>query len=685
MMFRPAFRFIARPARLAVWARAVLLAVAAAALGPFALAADTPRFVAPKDRSVEPSETPWPHNSFITICYHDVQDVGADQRYLATSTDNLVAQFAWLRGNGYHPVSVDQILAARDGGPALPVRAVLLTFDDGFRSFYNRAYPLLKAYGWPAVWAPVGKWMDAPEGQPIDFGGLKTPREFFSNWTQIAEMSASGLVEIGAHTDDLHHGASANPQGNLQPAAATYLYDPETGSYETDAQFNARLEADVVSITAKIRRATGKAPRVWVWPYGAANGTALEIVRRHGYVLAATLEDGIGRVDELLNVPRILVSNDAPLDEFANAIVFRREAPVMRVAHVDLDYVYDPDPAQQARNFDLLIQRIYDLRINTVFLQAFADPAGDGTVRALYFPNRWLPMRADLFNRAAWQLRSRAKVAVYAWMPVLSFDLDPALPRVQHATQSSGPYRNAPAQYQRLSPFDATVQSRIGDIYEDLARHAWFDGILFHDDALLSDFEDTSPPALAAYRAAGLPGTVNELRASPETMQQWTRFKSRALVDFTTTLTQKVKAVRGPQIKTARNLFAAPILKPESETWFAQNLDDFLAAYDWTVPMAMPLMENVAASETDRWLDTLVDAVGRRPGALTRTVFEVQAVDWRKGSVGPVPADRLAAWMRRLQLRGARNFGYYPDNFTTGLPEVHLVRPALSNNWFPQP
>ncbi len=49
-----------------------------------------------------------------------------------------------------------------------------------------------------------------------------------------------------------------------------------------------------------------------------------------------------------------------------------------------------------------------------------------------------------------------------------------------------------------------------------------------------------------------------------------------------------------PQVKTARNIFALPLLEPESEAWFAQNLDDFLAAYDWTVPMAMPLMESVA-------------------------------------------------------------------------------------------
>ena len=41
------------------------------------------------------------------------------------------------------------------------------------------------------------------------------------------------------------------------------------------------------------------------------------------------------------------------------------------------------------------------------------------------------PGRADLFNFVAWQLQTRAGVKVFAWMPVLSFDLSPALPRVQ--------------------------------------------------------------------------------------------------------------------------------------------------------------------------------------------------------------------------------------------------------------
>src|SRR3546814_18335040 len=78
---------------------------------------------------------------------------------------------------------------------------------------------------------------------------------------------------------------------------------------------------------------------------------------------------------------------------------------------------------------------------------------------------------------------------------VLSFDLDPALPRVLRWNAETGKADVAPNQYRRLSPFEPEVRRRIAEIYEDISNHAIFDGILFHDDALLSDFEDVGPAA----------------------------------------------------------------------------------------------------------------------------------------------------------------------------------------------
>lgn len=643
-------------------------------------------FVPPADRPLQNSDMDWPLNNVLGLAYHDIEDSDPDQTYVSVRTDHLIDQLAWMRENGYQPVSIDQILAASNDKAVLPEKAVLLSFDDGYSSFYTRVFPILKAYQWPAVLAPVGKWLDTPKDQDVDYGGQPAEHARFLTWQQVKEISDSGLVEIASHTYDLHRGVLANPQGNELPAAAVRIYDPVTQTYESDAAFHERLKRDVHSITKRLRDITGKQPRVWVWPYGRVDGTALHIALDSGYSVVLELEDGLMHTHDLHSAPRVLVSGDPPLDSFARSAVQMENASQLRVMHVDLDYVYDEDPEQMERNLGQLVQRVADMQVNAVFLQAFADPEGDGLVKSLYFPNRHLPMRADLLNRAAWQLRTRAFVQVFAWMPVLAFDLPETLPRVQRWYPDKDTIGPDPEQYARLSPFDADVRKHITEIYEDMAKHALIDGVLFHDDALLTDFEDVSPAAMAAYQAAGLPSDIRQLRDDPDTLQRWTRFKSRALIDFTVDLAQRVKDFQGPQIRTARNMYAMPILEPHSETWFAQNLDDFLETYDWTAPMAMPLMEGVTLENANTWLGELVEAVRLRPGALDKTVFELQARDWSQNEFndqGHIPAEVLAKWMRQLQMHGARSLGYYPDDFVTNQPRMEVLRPAISNAWYP--
>ena len=374
--------------------------------------------------------------------------------------------------------------------------------------------------------------------------------------------------------------------------------------------------------------------------------------------MALTLEDGPSRVARLMSTPRMLLANDPTIRHFANSVASIETVPAMRFAHVDLDYIYDPDPAQTDRNLGELVQRIVDMQINTVFLQAYADPQADGLVRSVYFPNRWLPMRADLFNRVAWQLHNRADVFVYAWMPVLALDLDPSIARVvrwdpQRPEAAPAP---DPDLYRRLSPFDPVARQRIGDLYEDLARHAFFDGILFHDDAMLGDFEDAGPAALAAYQKAGLPGSIAALRADPETMQRWTRYKSRHLVDFTAELAERAPApcaarASRPPATCMRSRCSTPPAKPGSrKTGRLPGRLRLDRAHGHALHGKVPAGQELA------WLDRIVDAVARRrPDALDRTVFELQAVDWRTGPGRPEPTPvdtaTLAGWMQRLQLR----------------------------------
>ena len=95
-------------------------------------------FIPPQDRESLLAEQPWPHN---------VEDEAADQRFMSVRTSALREQFAWLRENGYQPVSIAQIRDAHRGGKPLPEKAVVLTFDDGYPDTYSIVMPVMKEYG----------------------------------------------------------------------------------------------------------------------------------------------------------------------------------------------------------------------------------------------------------------------------------------------------------------------------------------------------------------------------------------------------------------------------------------------------------------------------------------------------------------------------------------------------------
>jgi biofilm PGA synthesis lipoprotein PgaB len=624
-------------------------------------------------------------DAFIALSYHDVQDNPARDRLgdaVTIGTADLVAHFAWLREHHYTPVSLDDIVAARAGRRPLPDNAVLLTFDDGYASTYTRVFPLLKLFGYPAVVAPMVAWLEQPAGSQVNYGSLPIPRAGFMSWPQLEEMADSGLVEIASHSYDLHHGIMGNPQGNLQPAAVTHAYDAERRTYEDQATYLQRIGADLERSMHVIKQRTGRTPRAMVWPYGRYNDALTALASEHRMALSFDLGDhGGNHAQDTGVVRRALVTHQATLVTLIEVLNEPTRSPVIRAVQVDLDYVHDPDPAQQERNLDLLLDRIKALNINTVYLQAFADPDGDGSADALYFPNRRLPMRADLFNRVAWQLATRAGVKVYAWLPVLAYQPVEGSPlRDQMVTRDTADDGRAP-RYARLSPFSPAAQEFVGDIYEDLAAHAHIDGLLFHDDATLADDEDASAAAVAVYTGQwDLPASLAEIRAAPELLQMWTLRKTQTLIDWTDVLAARVRAHQ-PQIKTARNLYAPVALDPATQARFSQSLELSLAHYDYTAILAMPYLE--AQSDPLGWLERLAHSVGQHPGGLDKTVFELQSVDWRSKST--VDSTELRRQMDRLRQLGARHIGYYPDDFIAGHPAIADIRPAMSLNTYPYP
>jgi len=108
--------------------------------------------------------------------YHDVE------------TQVFARDLEFLHGNGYRTLSLDEYLAARNGGKR-PARAVMLTFDDARKSFGTVALPLLRTFGARAVLFAPTYWMEQRGGQD----------DLFMSWPEVRACVESGLVDVQSH------------------------------------------------------------------------------------------------------------------------------------------------------------------------------------------------------------------------------------------------------------------------------------------------------------------------------------------------------------------------------------------------------------------------------------------------------------------------------------------------------
>jgi biofilm PGA synthesis lipoprotein PgaB len=347
---------------------------------------------------------------FMALSYHEVLPDHEPLTPTAVRASDLARQFAWLLANDFHPVSVDQILAARAGGPPLPPRAILLTFDDGKKDSYTHVFPLLKLFNYPAVIALVGKWMDVPYGQMVDYDGVPLSRSEFMSWEQVREMQDSGLVEVASHSYDLHHGILANPQGNTQPAATTRLY--ANGRYEDDAAYLARLRHD---LRDSISQHTGKAPRIIVWPYGRSNLAAQEVAAELGMPIGLTLVDGFNEATTPKAIwKRQLIENSPSLQAFAEML------RVTWAPNPGRSVKIDPGTWQPGEDeLSPTLERLLSLSPNIAFVKPSINR--DGREMTL-FPTRLRPVAADKLNHIAWQTERRAGVPVFIDVPAAWLD-----------------------------------------------------------------------------------------------------------------------------------------------------------------------------------------------------------------------------------------------------------------------
>jgi len=167
-------------------------------------------------------------------------------------------QMRYLKENGYRVITAEELLAFLEYRQSLPKKSVLITMDDGYRSVYSIAYPILKKYGFTAIFFIY-----------TDFVGVSSSAV---TWDQLREMKANGFT-IGSHT--MFH---------------SDLTKKKVG--ETEVEFIARIKKELHGSKEIIDQKLGQDTYILAYPYGRHDQRAIEYARLAGYKIAMSVKRG---------------------------------------------------------------------------------------------------------------------------------------------------------------------------------------------------------------------------------------------------------------------------------------------------------------------------------------------------------------------------------------------------------
>jgi peptidoglycan/xylan/chitin deacetylase (PgdA/CDA1 family) len=227
------------------------------------------------------------------LMYHKVSP-GKEEKY-RINPERFASQMEYLSGKGYQTISPDDLLefvnpvrSPRPGrgrrfkrltsngvkeGKVLPERAVLITFDDGYRNNFTYAYPILKKYNFRVTIFLVTQYIGKKNG----WG--KGDEEILS-WDEIEEMKRKGF-SFGSHT---------RTHPNLLELSQN------------------KILSEIRDSKRILEEKLGEQVNFFAYPYGKFNPRIVEMVKRAGYLGAlSTLpgKNGVGEDSFLLR--RILI------------------------------------------------------------------------------------------------------------------------------------------------------------------------------------------------------------------------------------------------------------------------------------------------------------------------------------------------------------------------------------------
>ncbi|GIV64790.1 MAG: hypothetical protein KatS3mg046_050 [Bellilinea sp.] len=217
------------------------------------------------------------------LLYHRIVDGEAANRY-EVSLENFRLQMDFLRQNGYETITPVQLAKVILKGGELPAKPVILTFDDGYSSIYNLAFPVLDRCGFIGVVYVITELIGTP---------------LYMNHEQIIELFANGW-EIGSHTVS-HEDLVKNP-------AKTYDQLYESKQY--------------------LEKILGNKELTIAYPYGRANKNIALQAARIGYFAGMGLGvSNIHSVETLYFLSRQEIKSDCDLGCFEEIVTGKKTEP----------------------------------------------------------------------------------------------------------------------------------------------------------------------------------------------------------------------------------------------------------------------------------------------------------------------------------------------------------------------
>jgi peptidoglycan/xylan/chitin deacetylase (PgdA/CDA1 family) len=190
------------------------------------------------------------------LTYHRFAENCDSPLCMPASTFEL--QMQYLKDNGYHVITAEQLLAFLEYRQRVPEKSVLITMDDGYRSVYDIAYPILKKYGFTATLFIY-----------TSFVGVS---RMAITWDQLKEMQMSGFT-IGSHS--IYH---------------SDLTRPKEG--ETQQEYLARINEELYGSKKIIDQKLGQNTYFLAYPFGYYDQRSIQTAREAGYKIAMSVKRG---------------------------------------------------------------------------------------------------------------------------------------------------------------------------------------------------------------------------------------------------------------------------------------------------------------------------------------------------------------------------------------------------------